>query len=196
MRLQLLSAALVLAGCTVMGSAQMGSTSSAPAAGAMVAPSKAADDMLNIFEHEVIGVAKEMPADKFSFAPSAANFVPGQGAKYEGVRTFAQEIAHLTQANYYFFSQVGGMKPDVDMKAIGAMTTKEQLIPALEASFAYGHRAIATLTPANALEEIKGVDGMHTRLTVATFAVAHGFDHYGQMVEYLRMNGMVPPGSK
>jgi hypothetical protein len=195
MRLHLLGAALVLAGCTVMGSAQMGSTSSAPA-GTMVAPSKAADDMLNIFEHEVIGVAKEMPADKYSFAPSAANFVPGQGAKYEGVRTFAQEIAHLTQANYYFFSQVGGMKPDVDVKAIGAMTTKEQLIPALEASFAYGHRAIATLTPANALEEIKGVDGLHTRLTVATFAVAHGFDHYGQMVEYLRMNGMVPPGSK
>jgi uncharacterized damage-inducible protein DinB len=197
MRLSLFSAAVVLAGCTVMGSAQMGTTSPAPAPGTMVAPSAAADAVLNIFEHEVVGVAKEMPADKFSFAPSAANFVPAQGAKYEGVRTFAEEIAHLTQANYYFFSLVGGgMKPDVDVKAIGSMTTKEQLIPALEASFAFGHRAIATLTPQNALEEIKGAAGIHTRLTMATFAVAHGFDHYGQMVEYLRMNGMVPPGSK
>jgi uncharacterized damage-inducible protein DinB len=174
----------------------MGSTSAAPAPGAMVAPSKAADDMLNIFEHQVMGVAKEMPADKFSFAPSAANFVSGQGAKYEGVRTFAQEVAHLTQANYYFFSVISGLKPDVDMKAISSMTTKEQLIPALEASFVYAHRAIATITPENALEEIKGADGIHTRFTMATFAVAHGFDHYGQMVEYLRMNGLVPPGSK
>jgi uncharacterized damage-inducible protein DinB len=82
------------------------------------------------------------------------------------------------------------------VKAIGSLTTKEQIVPALAASFAYAHRAIATITPANAFLTIKGVDGMQTRTTVAAFAVAHGFDHYGQMVEYLRMNGIVPPGSK
>ena len=91
---------------------------------------------------------------------------------------------------------VSGQKPDVDVDAIGKMTSKEDCLKALAGSFAFGHKAMATVTPANAFESIKGADGLHTRVEVATFAVAHGFDHYGQMVEYLRMNGIVPPGSK
>jgi uncharacterized damage-inducible protein DinB len=55
---------------------------------------------------------------------------------------------------------------------------------------------VATITAANAFVTIKGVDGMQTRASIAAFGVAHGYDHYGQMVEYLRMNGLVPPGSK
>jgi uncharacterized damage-inducible protein DinB len=159
-------------------------------------PAQSADEVLNLFEHEAMGVVRTMPAEKYSFAPSAANFIPGQGAKYEGVRTFAQEVAHVTQANYYFYSTLSGLKPDVDMKAIGSMTKKDELVKALEGSFAFGHRAIATITRENAFQAIKGVDGIHTREALADFAVAHGFDHYGQMVEYLRMNGLVPPGSK
>ena len=143
-----------------------------------------------------MGVAKEMPAEKYSFAPSAGTFAASQGAKYEGVRTFAQQIAHLAQANYYFYSVVSGQKPDTDVKAISGMTSKDQLVAALQASFEFAHKANATLTAANAFEEIKGADGMHSRIGVANFAVAHGYDHYGQLVEYLRMNGLVPPGSK
>ena len=89
-----------------------------------------------------------------------------------------------------------GIKPDVDMRAIAKLTTKDECVKALADSFAFGHKALATVTSANAFESIKGADGMHTRVTVADFAVAHGYDHYGQMVEYLRMNGIVPPGSK
>ena len=196
MRVKTVLAAAILAGCTVVGAAQMGAPGAAPAPGSMMAPAKAADELLNALEQELMGVVKEMPAEKYSFAPSASNFAPSQGSKYEGVRTFGQQIAHLAQANYYFYSMVSGEKPDADVKAIASMTTKEQLVGALQASFAFAHKANATLTAANAFEEIKGADGIHSRIGLANYAVAHGYDHYGQLIEYLRMNGMVPPGSK
>ena len=191
-------AAGVLACCTGLGVAQMNdgvARASAPA-GAKMDPAKAEDTMLNVFEEELTGVVKAMPADKFNFAPSTATFASSQMAKYDGVRTFAKEVTHLIQANYYFYGQVSGMKPDVDLKAIGNLTSKDEIVSALAASFVFAHKAVATITPANAFETIKGADGMNTRATLASFAVAHGFDHYGQMVEYLRMNGIVPPGSK
>ncbi len=186
--------AVVLGCCSVMAGAQMdmGKMPMVPV-GSAVTPAKALDDMLSLYEGEVMGVAKEMPADKYSFAPSAAT-VPG--GRFDGVRTFAQEATHVTDANYYFYSQVSGMKPDVDMKAINALTKKEDIVAALEKSFVFAHKAIATITAENAFLAIKPVDGQNTRATLAAFGVAHGFDHYGQMVEYLRMNGMVPPGSK
>ena len=101
----------------------------------------------------------------------------------------------MAQANYYFYMTASGLKPDVDVKGIGNLKSKDEIVAALVASFAFGHKAIATITATNAFESIEGADGLHTRATVADFAVAHGFDHYGQMVEYLRMNGIVPPAS-
>jgi hypothetical protein len=64
----------------------------------------------------------------------------------------------------------------------------------LKDSFALGHRAAATLTTRNMLQPAAG--GKSSRLDRATFGVAHAYDHYGQMVEYLRMNGIVPPASR
>ena len=159
-------------------------------------PAKAEDAMLSAFEEEFTGVAKAMPAEKYGFAPNAASFATGSREKFDGVRTFAQEITHVIQANYYFYSLVSGTRPDVDMKSFSTMTTRDQILPALASSFAFAHRAVATITPANAFETIKGADGMNTRATLASFGVAHGFDHFGQMAEYLRMNGVLPPGSK
>ena len=196
MRLKMWMAVGVLACCTGSGSAQMAMGSGASAVGTPMDPAKAEDAMLTAFEGELTGVVKAMPADKFSFAPNAAVFAPGEGSKFEGVRTFAQQVTHLIEANYYFYSLIGGTKPDVDMKTIEAMTSKDQLVPALAASFTFAHKAVMTITPANAFVTIKGADGVNTRATLASFGVAHGFDHFGQMVEYLRMNGVVPPGSK
>ena len=82
------------------------------------------------------------------------------------------------------------------MKAIGALKTKAEIVAMLESSFAFAHQAVATLKPENAFVAIKSVDGMTTPIVLMTFGAAHGYDHYGQMVEYLRMNGIVPPGSK
>lgn len=163
------------------------------AIGSAVEPAKAQDALLSLYEHELMGVVEAMPADKFNFAPQSSALA---GSKFGGVRTFAQEATHVAGANFYFFMSFGGPKPTVDMKSLQTMTSKDQILQALKASFAYAHQAIATITPANAYTAIQGADGMHTRATVASFAVAHGYDHYGQMVEYLRLNGIVPPGSK
>ena len=196
MRLQYLCAAIVLSGCTLMGSAQMGSTAAKVAPGSQMSPVQAQDELLNFFEGDFMGVAKAMPADKYGFAPAAANFAASQGAKFDGVRTFAQEVSHVILANYYFASKILGEKVPVDGKVINGLTSKDELVKAAADSFAYAHKALASITPENAYVTIDGVDGLHTRSVIASFISAHGFDHYGQMVEYLRMNGVIPPGSK
>ena len=196
MRMKMWLAACVLGCCCGVSSAQMAMDPPASAIGKPMDPAKAEDVMLSAFESELTDVAKAMPAEKYSFAPSATVFAPSQESKFEGVRTFAQQLTHLIDANYYFYGQISGVKPDVDMKAINAMTNKDQIVPALAASFVFAHKAVFTITAANAFLTIKGADGMNTRATLASFGVAHGFDHYGQLVEYLRMNGVVPPGSK
>jgi uncharacterized damage-inducible protein DinB len=196
MRLRYVCTALILGGCTLAGFAQSASTSPKVAVGTQMSPVQAQEELLNLFEHEFMGVAQAMPADKYGFAPAAATFTASQGAKYDGVRTFAQEISHVTLANYFFASKILGEKVPVDPKTIQSLTTKEDLLKAAADSFAYAHKALATITPENAYIAIDGVDGLHTRSVVASFISAHGFDHYGQMVEYLRMNGIVPPGSK
>jgi uncharacterized damage-inducible protein DinB len=200
MRLKAMSMGLVLGGCCLMSAgfvtagAQM--KMDGPMKMAATSPAKALDDLLNLYEGDVMGVVKAMPAEKYGFAPSAAIFAAGQPAKFDTVRTFVQQITHVTEANYYFYSSVGGMKPDVDTDALAKITTKDEAVAALAASFAFAHKAIATITPENAFLPIKPVDGQGTRATLAAFGVAHGYDHYGQLVEYLRMNGVVPPGSK
>jgi hypothetical protein len=167
-----------------------------PAKMGATSPAKALDDLLNLYEHDAMGVVNAMPADKYSFAPTPAIFAPGQAVKFDTVRTFAQQVTHVAEANYYFYSSLSGLKPDVDTKALGDITTKDEAVAALAASFRFAHKAIATITPENAFLPIKPVDGQGTRATLAAFGVAHGYDHYGQLVEYLRMNGIVPPGSK
>jgi hypothetical protein len=185
--------AMVLAGCCVSGAtAQMGGGPKI-APGTMIEPAKTFDEMLSGFESEMMGVAKAMPADKYDFAPSAAIFAPTQTTDYKGVRTFGEMVLHIAQANYFYASGYSGMKPDVDVKALGSLKTKDEIVAALEKSFAFVHKANGTLTSANAFESVRGTT---TRASLAGGVVAHGFDHYGQLVEYLRMNGAIPPASK
>jgi hypothetical protein len=188
-RTTILAATLALASITT-ANAQMG-TMTASATGP-VDPAKSLDMMLTGFEQECMGVAKAMPADKYNFSPASLN-IPG--AKYDGVRTFVEEVRHIAQANYSYFMRAGAMKADVDVAAIGKITTKDEAVKALADSFVFGHKAIATITVANAWEPVKGAGPTGTRAVSAAGGVAHGFDHYGQLVEYLRMNGIVPPAS-
>ena len=200
MRLRMMTMGLALGACclasvgSVAASAQM--KMDEPMKMGATSPAKALDDLLNLYENDAMGVVKAMPADKYNFAPSVAIFAPGQPVKFGTVRTFVQQVTHVTEANYYFYSAVGGMKPDIDTEALAKITTKDEAVAALQASFKFAHKAIATITPANAFLPIKPIDGQSTRATLAAFGVAHGYDHYGQLVEYLRMNGIVPPGSK
>ncbi len=157
-----------------------------------VEPAKAMNTLIGLLESQILPAAKAMPAEKYNFAPSSTVIA---GAKFDGVRTFASEVAHVAAANYYFFAASSGMKPDVDVKAIGQLKSKDELVAALQKSFTFAHKAANLLTTANAFEPVE-VDGHQTRMTGEAFGVAHGFDHYGQMVEYLRLNGIVPPASQ
>ncbi len=190
-RVMLTAALIGCNGYAVAGETQMAAEPKV-ASGTMISPAKSFDEMLTGFEKEMMGVAGAMPADKYNFAPSAAVFAPSQKTEYTGVRTFGAMVIHIAQANYFYGGAVGKMKPDVDVKALGDLKEKDKIIAALEASFAFTHKAIATLTPANAFESVRGDT---TRASLAGGVVAHGFDHYGQLAEYLRMNGIVPPAS-
>ncbi len=157
-------------------------------------PAKALDKMLTGVEQEFVGLAEAMPADKYSFAPSSDYFKPGKTTDFKGVRTFAEQVGHVAQVNYHYFSGFAAAPPMVDVAAIGKMTSKDDLVKALKDSFAYGHTAIATITPQSAFQ-VTNPKSQSTPATTAAGAVAHAFDHYGQLVVYLRMNGIVPPAS-
>ncbi len=172
--------------------AQMKESSPKIAPGTMIDPAKSFDAMLTGFEKELTGAAKAMPAEKYSFAPGSANFAAGQKTEFQGVRTFAGQVSHIAEANYYYASALSGHKADVDVDAIGKLQDKEKILAALDASFVFAHKAIADLTVKNAFESVRETQ---TRASLAGGLVAHGFDHYGQMVVYLRMNGIVPPAS-
>lgn len=163
------------------------------------APPTIASEMnfqIGIVEHEFVSAAEAMPEDKYSFAPTAGNF--------KGVRTFAQEVKHVATANFAFFSAVLEQAPppgvNVEEQANGPdnIVTKDQIVKYLKDSFALGHKAAASLTAENAVAPLAKppFSFIKTRLGYASFACTHAFDHYGQMVEYLRMNGIVPPASQ
>ncbi|HWW97692.1 MAG TPA: DinB family protein [Edaphobacter sp.] len=173
--------------------AQMGAAAPKVPAGTIIEPGKSLDGLLKIYEDQIMGAVNAMPAEKYDFAPTAAIFKAEQGVKYDGVRTFGSMVAHVAQANYFFFGISWGSKPDADAKAIGSLTSKEDTVKALAGSFAYAHKQLATLTAANAFASVKDDS---TRTSMAAFGIAHMCDHYGQLVEYLRMNGIVPPASQ
>ena len=155
-----------------------------------VAPADSLNALLSVMESEVVGAAEAMPAEKYDFAPSTTIGL------YTGVRTFAQQVKHLTEANYAFFRGFG-VPGAVDMKSIEALTTKDDIVDALKKSYAYAHAAVSTITPDNAFLSVPGPPQWKpTRASMAAFCMAHSMDHYGQMVEYLRMNGIVPPASR
>lgn len=154
----------------------------------------AVDRQISGIEKQMLEVVEAMPEEKFNFSPESLN-IPG--ADYKGVRTFAVQARHVGASNYFLWSSVTGDKIPDDYKGGNgpeALKTKAEILKFLADSFARGHKAAATLTAQNMLQTPQ--NSKSTRLHLATFGVAHAFDHYGQMVEYLRMNGIVPPASR
>jgi uncharacterized damage-inducible protein DinB len=196
---------LLLAAALFLGttSAYAQATKSSPATGASTSPStpptvaSAIDREISIVEKEVVEAAEAMPENKFDFSPEKLNI---SGSDYKGVRTFGQQLKHVAASNYLIWSPITGEKaPDTvnDGKGPDNMTAKADIVKYLKDSFAFGHKAVATLNASNLVQPITSSSGRPTtRLFLATFAAAHAFDHYGQMVEYLRMNGIIPPASR
>ncbi len=150
------------------------------------------NDQLSRAEREFTGAAEAMPEEKYGFAPTNGEF--------KGVRTFAEEVRHVAMFNYLFGAAILGEKPPAPVDGPNEngpveYKTKTQILQYLKDSFAYGHKAFATLDEQRALEPIQSRLG-DTRLAVAALNLRHCNDHYGQMVEYLRMNGIIPPASR
>ena len=160
-------------------------TASATSVGAQSTPAAVFGKLLRGQQSDIVGVAEAMPADKYDFAPTTGNF--------QGVRTFASQIKHVAQDNYHLFAGIGP-KPDIDVKAIDKLTGKDEIVKALKDSYSFGSQAIDTITAENAFMVVDARGS--TRAGLAAMALVHANDHYGQMVEYLRMNGLVPPASR
>ena len=152
------------------------------------------DRDIRAVEKQNVDASEAMPEDKFNFTPEALN-IPG--ANYKGVRSFAGEVKHIAASNWFIWSPLTGDKLPEGLKdgnGPANLQTKTDIIKFLKDSFALGHKAAATLTTENMLQS--PANSKSTRLHLAEFGVAHAYDHYGQMVEYLRMNGIVPPASR
>ncbi len=151
------------------------------------------DHSVDNVENEFTAAAGAMPEDKYSFAPTNGEF--------KGVRTFAQQVKHVAAVNYIIAAAILEEKPPVELggeNGPDSIKSKADILKFLKDSFDYLHKAMNSLTDTNLVGTVKAPFGgdKASRLGLATIAIAHPFDHYGQMVEYLRMNGIVPPASR
>jgi uncharacterized damage-inducible protein DinB len=143
---------------------------------------------LQFAEGNFLGIAEAMPEDKYSYIPTGGNF--------DGVRSFGEQVKHVACAHFAFFNEFEGKKPPDDCEKGGhdPARTKAELIKYLKDSFDYSNRVLATLTANNSLDRVEGrYAGPNTKLGISVIAVWHITDHYGQLVAYLRLNGIVPP---
>lgn len=151
------------------------------------------DRSVSNLEHEFVPAAEAMPEDKFNFAPTNGEF--------KGVRNFGDQIKHVAAVNYELGAAILEEKTPIDIgdeAGPASVKTKAEILTYLNDSFTYVHKAVQTVNEKNLIETVRSPfgEGKVSRLGLATSVAAHGFDHYGQMVEYLRMNGIVPPASR
>jgi hypothetical protein len=195
----LLITAVLLCAMTVLALATSHATAStAPDAQRSTPPPRtiatSVDDEISTIEKQLVDAAEAMPEASFDFSPQSLAIAQSD---YAGVRTFALQVKHVAASNYALWSPLTGETIPDDFRGGNGperVKGKADILQFLKDSFVLGHRAAATLTAGNMLE----FPGRSTssRFHLATFGVAHAYDHYGQIVEYLRMNGIVPPASR
>lgn len=152
------------------------------------------DSQLKGAEGEFVPLAEAMPAGKFDFKPTQGDFAK--------VRTYTEQVKHVATVNYMIGAAVLGEKAPRDLgkgeNGPDDVKGKDAVIQYLKESFAYLHSAMNSVTAKNQTEMIAAPWGNQkmARGALAMIGVSHPFDHYGQMVVYARMNGIVPPASK
>ena len=130
----------------------------------------------------VVAAAEKMPEESYSFKPTPE------------VRTFGQLVGHLADSNYFFCSTVGGEKPASDAEK--TKTKKADLVAALKEAVAYCNKTYAGMTDAKGSQMMKMMGFDMAKLTVLAGNFAHNYEHYGNMVTYMRIRGIVPPTSE
>jgi len=156
---------------------------------------RALESLLNLAEKEIMSTVDAMPADKFGFAPTDGEF--------KGVRTFGQMVKHFSATNHILAAAALGEEPPAeagDELGPEGVRTKTDILAYLKGSFVHLDKAVQAIgqtnIPVNASPISPLKRGEVTRLALITETLLHAYDHYGQLVEYLRMNGVVPPASR
>lgn len=155
----------------------------------------AIERQFNNIESNILTTAQAMPEDKFNFTPENLHIVKSD---FRGVRTFAGQIMHLATDNILIWSAITGdsVRSDIhNVNGPASIKTKKDIIEYLKSSFAIGRKAISNLTTQNAMDVIEFRGRNLSKLDLAFYALTHANEHYGQMVVYLRMCGIVPPPS-
>ena len=137
----------------------------------------------NIVKNNVVKAAEKMPEENYAFKPTPE------------VRSFGQILGHVADAQYGFCSAALGEKnpaPGIEK----SKTTKGDLVQALNEAFAYCDKAYSGMTDAHAAELVKFFGRELAKLTVLSFNSSHTDEHYGNLVTYMRMKGLVPPSSE
>jgi uncharacterized damage-inducible protein DinB len=150
---------------------------------------------LKSVQTEIVSAADAMPAVKYGFAPTEGEF--------KGVRTFGQQVKHLAATNHILAAAALGEDLPVDAgdeAGPDAVRTKAEILDYLNGSFAHLGKAIDAIGENNGIVKHSPISPLKasetTRLALTVESLIHAFNHYGQMVEYLRMNGVVPPASR
>ena len=152
-------------------------------------------------EYEFRSAAEAMPEDKYNFrpvVPAAASNAPTSVGPTQ-LRSFADQIKHVACANFAFAAELDGKTPPDGCENGGPdpAKTRAQLLTYLRNSFAAMNASLNAITSKNMYDPIEGrYAGPNTRLGLAGTAIWHVADHYGQIVLYLRLNGIVPPASR
>ncbi|HEX6895053.1 MAG TPA: DinB family protein [Bryobacteraceae bacterium] len=156
--------------------------------------SKIFDGEVRQVEGEIGSLAEAMPANLYSFAPTQGEF--------KGVRTFSQQMAHIATVIYEVSAAALGEKCPVETgtneNGSPSIQGKEAVVKYLKDSFAYAHKAANALTNANMMDMMQSPfgQGKTPRISLVSTIGWHSFDHYGQAVEYARMNKIIPPASR
>ena len=156
---------------------------------------RALQSLMKIVEKEITSTVDAMPADKFGFVPTDGEF--------KGVRTFGQIVKHFSATNHILAAAALGEEPPADAgDELGPerVRTKAEILTYLKGSFVHLDKAVEAIGQTNISVNASPISplkrGEVTRLALITETLLHTYDHYGQMVEYLRMNGVVPPASR
>ena len=151
--------------------------------------------LLKLAENLIESTVDAMPADKFGFTPTDGEF--------KGVRTFGQMVKHLSATNDILAAAALGEEPPRDAgDEVGpeAVRTKAEILNYLKESFAHLSKAVEAIGAANVPVNTSPISPLKksevTRSALIVESLFHAADHYGQLVEYLRMNGVVPPASR
>jgi uncharacterized damage-inducible protein DinB len=129
----------------------------------------------------VTGIVDQVPEEKYDFKPTPE------------VRSFREQFAHLISENYRYMAQAAGEQPPVDVAAIDQLKGRDEIVKALNESYEYGAKVWAGMDEKKAMEMVPGRGGQQQmRWTPILGVIVDNMDHYGNLVVYVRLNGMVP----